>query len=436
VTTDLSSPSSPAAPIPGTAGQDVPLAPPPRHRRRWLIAAIALGAFGLLAAAWSPLSQWSRAQGSVSASKLTLATVERGALQRDVAGEGRVVAASAPTLYAPHAGSVEFKVQAGDLVKRGQVLALVSSPELASKLAQESSNAESMQAEVQRAEMDARQRRAALQGTWDTARVDFATAENDLARHQKAFEAGAVSGMQVERAKDTLQKARITLQQAQSAQTLGDDGLKFDVQARRLALERQRLQVSELRRQAEAMQLRAPVDGQVGQLFAAERAQVPADAKLLSVIDLSVLEVQMQVPESFARELAIGMPGEISGNGGPWRAQVSAISPEVIDGQVAARLRFVGERPPQLRQNQRLSVRVMIDRREQALTVRRGSFVESLGGRWAYVVNGGIAEKRPVRLGASSSTQVEVLEGLREGEEVVISGVDNFRNADRVAISR
>lgn len=422
--------------IPGTGGQDVPLAPHRRHRRRWLMAAVALGAVGLLAAAWAPLSQWSRASGSVSAAKLTLATVQRSALQRDVAGEGKVVAASAPTLYAPHAGSVTFKVQAGDLVKRGQVLAVLSSPELAAKLAQEASNADSMQAEVQRAEMDARQRSAALRGAMDTARVDFNTAENDLARHQKAFEAGAVSGMQVERAKDTLQKARIALEQARSTLKLGDDGLKFDVQARRLALERQRLQVAELRRQAEAMQLLAPVDGQVGQLFVAERAQVPADAKLLSVIDLSVLEVQMQVPESFARELAIGMPGEVSGNGGPWKAQVSAISPEVVDGQVAARLRFVGERPPQLRQNQRLSVRVMIDRREQALTVRRGSFVESLGGRWAYVVVGGIAEKRPVRLGAASSTQVEVLEGLREGDQVVISGVDHFANADRVAISR
>jgi HlyD family secretion protein len=414
----------------------VALAPRSKHRRRWIGAAIAIGALGLLAAAWSPLSQWSRASGSVSAGKLTLATVERAPLQRDVAGEGRVVAASAPTLYAPHAGSVAFKVQAGDLVKRGQVLAEVSSPELAATLAQEASNAESLQAEVQRAELDARQRRAALKGAADTARVDLATAENDLARHQRAFDAGAVSGMQVERARDTLQKAHIALQQAQSAQATGDDGLKFDVQARRLALQRQRLQVAELRRQAGALQLQAPVDGQVGQLYVAERAQVPADAKLLSVIDLSVLEVQMQVPESFARELAIGMPGEISGTGGPWRAQVSAISPEVVDGQVAARLRFVGERPPQLRQNQRLSVRVMIDRRDQVLSVRRGSFVESLGGRWAYVVNGGIAEKRPVRLGASSSTQVEVLEGLREGDQVVISGVDHFANADRVAISR
>jgi nitrogen fixation/metabolism regulation signal transduction histidine kinase len=153
--------------IPGTTGQDVPLTPAPK-RRRWLLAAVGIGALGLLAAAWGPLAQWSSASGSVSASKLTLATVERGALQRDVAGEGRVVAAAAPTLYAPHAGSVEFKVQAGDLVKRGQALALVSSPELASKLAQEGSNAESMQAEVQRAELDARQRRAALQGAADT----------------------------------------------------------------------------------------------------------------------------------------------------------------------------------------------------------------------------------------------------------------------------
>src|SRR3546814_14352558 len=100
---------------------------------------------------------------------------------------------------------------------------------------------------------------------------------------------------------------------------------------------------------------------QVGQLFIAERATVAKDAQLLSVIDLSALQVEMQVPESFARDLGIGMAGEISGNGHTWKGLVSAISPEVVNGQVAARLRFDGETPKPLRQNPRLSVSVLLE---------------------------------------------------------------------------
>lgn len=416
-----------------TSAQDRPIAPSPR--RRWQLAAAVLGAVALVALALPALLRWGGAQASVNASRLTIATVERGTLVRDVAGEGKVVAAVSPTLYAGEGGAVVLQVHAGDAVSKGQLLAVIDSPTLASKLAQERSNADAMQADALRTEVDARQRRAALQSAWESAKVDEASARNELARQQKAYDAGASSGMQVERARDALEKARITQSHAESNLGLNEDALRFEVRAKQLAHERQRLLVKDLERQVDQLRLRSPVDGQVGQLFVAERATVAKDAALLSVIDLSALEVQMQVPESFARDLAIGMPGEISGNGSTWRGSVSAVSPEVVNGQVAARLRFEGDTPKQLRQNQRLSVRVLIDRRDNVLRVARGSFVEEFGARHAYVLRDGIAEKSPVRLGLSSIAHVEVLEGLKEGDRVVVSGSDVFGDAARVAVS-
>lgn len=416
-----------------TSAQDRPIAAP--KRQRWWLVAVALGAVAALALAWPTIARLAGAPASVNASRLTIATVERGALVRDVAGEGKVVAAVSPTLYAAEGGAVVLQVHAGDVVKKGQVLATIDSPTLASRLLQERSNADAMQADALRTEVDARQRRAALQSAWESAKVDEQSARNELARQQKAYDAGASSGMQVERARDTLEKARITQTHAESNLGLNEDALRFEVRAKQLAHERQRLLVKDLERQVEQLQLRSPVDGQVGQLFVAERATVAKDAQLLSVIDLSALEVQMQVPESFARDLAIGMPGEISGNGQTWPGKVSAVSPEVVNGQVAARLRFDGDTPGQLRQNQRLSVRVLIDRRENVLRVARGSFLEEFGARYAYVLRDGLAEKQPVRLGLVSVAHVEVLEGLKEGDRVVVSGSDAFGEHPRVAVS-
>jgi HlyD family secretion protein len=170
-------------------------------------------------------------------------------------------------------------------------------------------------------------------------------------------------------------------------------------------------------------------------LFIAPRATVAKDAQLLTVIDLSALEVEVKVPESFARDLAVGMAADITGNGGSWKGAVSAISPEVVDGQVAARVRFVDAKPEHLRQNQRLSVRIVLDQRKDVLTVARGSFVDESGGNYAYVVKDGIATKTPIRVGASSIDKVEILQGLKEGDRVVISGTDAFNGAQRVAIS-
>jgi len=114
---------------------------------------------------------------------------------------------------------------------------------------------------------------------------------------------------------------------------------------------------------------------------------------------------------------------------------VSGVSPEVVNGEVVARLGFLDNKPQGLRQSQRLSVRIFIDQREHVLMVDRGRFVDEEGGGFAYVVAGNIATRRPVRLGATSVTQVEVLSGLVEGDQVVTSGTEAFKGAQRVLLS-
>ncbi|EIL99511.1 efflux transporter periplasmic adaptor subunit [Rhodanobacter thiooxydans] len=418
-----------------TSAQDRLVEVKPNHKRRLILLGAGVLVLALLAWLAPGIGRLFSASASVSSSRLAFATVERGPFVRDIAAEGKVVAAVSPTLYATSGGAVTLKVHAGDTVKVGQVLATIVSPELTNKLAQELSNADAMEVEYQRAQIDARKKRSALQETYDNATIDQTTAERNLDRYQKAYAKGAVSNMDVDKAKDAVDKSKIATAHAKANLGLDNDSLSFDIQSKKLAHERQLLLVKDLQRQVDDLSVKSPVDGQVGQLFIAERATVAKDAQLLSVIDLSALQVEMQVPESFARDLGIGMAGEISGNGHTWKGLVSAISPEVVNGQVAARLRFEGDTPKQLRQNQRLSVRVLLDKRDDVLTVQRGSFVDESGGSYAYLVRDGIAKKTPIRVGASSIDKVEILDGLKEGDRIVISGTDSFKGAATVAIS-
>ncbi|OOG60376.1 efflux RND transporter periplasmic adaptor subunit [Rhodanobacter sp. C03] len=418
-----------------TSAQDRIVEVKPNRKRRLILAGVGVAVLALLVWLAPGIGRLFSASASVSSSRLAFATVERGPFVRDIAAEGKVVAAVSPTMYATYGGAVTLQVHAGDTVKKGQVLAVVDSPELRNKLAQEQSKADGMQVDYLQAQVDARTKRSDLQKAYDNAQIDDKSAETTLDRTQKAFAAGAAKGIEVDQAKDVLEKARITLAHAKSDLGMNNDSLKFNIQAKKLAHDNQLLVVQDLQRQVDDLNVKSPVDGQVGQLFIAERATVAKDAQLLSVIDLSALQVEMQVPESFARDLGIGMSGEISGNGNTWKGLVSAISPEVVNGEVAARLRFDGETPKQLRQNQRLSVRVLLDKRDNVLTVQRGSFVDESGGSYAYVVRDGIASKTPIRVGASSIDKVEILDGLKEGDRIVISGTDSFKSAARVAIS-
>ena len=417
-----------------TSSQDTPIARPKAGRRIVLVAgALALVALG----AWAlPQARGLLGTGSsVSVDRLGLDDVSRGPFVRDIQAEGRVVAAFSPTLFAPAAGAVTLQVHAGDSVTKGQVIATIASPELTAKLAQEQAAADTLRTDTLRAKVEAGQERGALEGARENAAIDVKAAETDLARQQKAFDAGAAAGMQVDHARDALEKARIALSHAQANLHSKDDALKFDVQAKEQAHARQVLLVDDLRRQVAELAVRSPVDGQVGQLFVAERASIAKDAQLLTVIDLSQLEVEMQVAETFARDLAVNMPGEITGNGQAWKGRVSRISPEVVQNQVAARLRFDGSMPSQLRQNQRLSVRVLLDQRPDVLSVRAGTFIDESGGQFAYVVRDGVAVKTPVRLGARSVDRVEILSGLKAGDRVVVSGAENFHAAASVGLA-
>jgi HlyD family secretion protein len=167
----------------------------------------------------------------------------------------------------------------------------------------------------------------------------------------------------------------------------------------------------------------------------AQRANVVAQAPVLSVVDLSKFEVEIKVPESFARDLGIGMPAQLtSGSGEPYPGEVSAVSPEVVGGEVTARIRFAGKQPPGLRQNQRLSARVLLGTRRNVLKVERGPFLEQGGGTSAWVMDGNSASPRPIRTGVASLGEVEILDGLKEGDRVVVSGSDQFGDAKRVSI--
>lgn len=420
-----------------TSAQDIPVGNAAtrqsRQRRQWLLYGVG-GVALLLVAGWL-VAGWAAGSRSVSSERVRIAEVTRGDLVRDISAEGRVIAANSPTLYAVAGGTVTLHVVAGDKVEKGAALAEIDSPELRSRLAQEEATLASVEAEASRAGLDAQITRAGARQSLERAELERQGAARDLERYRRAFEGGAVAQIDVARAEDTLKAAEIALANARVASGLQGQGAGLDLRNRRLQADRQRAVVAELQRQVDALTLRAPFDGQVGQVQVQQRANVAQNAPVLGVVDLSRFEVEIRVPESFARDLAIGMPAQLtSGSGQPFPGEVSAVSPEVVNGEVTARLRFTGKQPPGLRQNQRLSARILLDTRKDVLMVDRGPFLDQGGGS-AYVMDGDVAVKRAIRTGASSLGSVEILEGAQEGDRIVVSGSDQFGDAERVVIN-
>jgi HlyD family secretion protein len=101
---------------------------------------------------------------------------------------------------------------------------------------------------------------------------------------------------------------------------------------------------------------------------------------------------------------------------------------------VSGRLRLADEVPQGMRQNQRVSTRIILERRDDVLKVARGPFLDSGGGRLAYVLDGDIAVRRKIRTGSTSVAEVEILEGLAVGDRIVVSNLGELERVERVRL--
>jgi HlyD family secretion protein len=420
-----------------TAGQDTILetARDWRSDRR-----VRYGAGGLLlilaliAVAWL-LKSWSSSDATVAMDRVRIGTVTRGLFLSDVAAQATVVAAVSPTLYAPAPGTVTYTRNAGDTVHKGDELATLDSPTLRNEFDRERATYESLIVDLRRQEIEVRRKILQSQQSSDMAGVAIRAAEREFARSQQAWDQRVISERDFQRARDELDEAKLTHHHAVETAGLEKEGLRFELQTRRLQRDRQKLVVAELERRVEGLSVKSPVDGVIGNLSVAQKAAVQQDAPLLTVVDLSALEIEFKVAETYAGSIALGMPAEITYAGKVYPGEVKAMSPEVRQGEVTGRVRFRGDMPAGLRQNQRVSVRVLMDRRDNVLKVERGAFYEAGGGATAYVVHDGVAERKPIKTGAASVREIEITGGLAEGDQIVISDTDEFKDAARVLLA-
>lgn len=419
-----------------TSAQDRPVEQGVRSkvmRYKWIAAGV--GALLLVVLIIALIRSWTGAQSSVPMERVRIAEVTRGPFIRDVSAQGTVVAAVSPTLFAVAAGTVHYIVHAGDTVTKGQPLAEIDSPELRNELLREQATLSSMEVAVRRQSIDTRREMLAAQQTIDLANVSIQAAQREERRAEDSWGKHLISERDYEKARDDAAAAAVNHKHAVETAGLQKESLQFELSAKRLERDRQRLVVQDLQRRVDDLSIKSPVDGIVGTLAVNERAAVPENAAVITVVDLSAFEVEFQVPETYADDLRLGMDAEITYGASKYPATVSAVSPEVKQGQVTGRLRFSGDVPKGLRQNQRLSSRIVLEQRDDVLKVQRGPFLDSGGGRVAFVLHDNIATRTPIQTGSASISEVEILKGLSPGDRIIISNLGEFERVQNVRLT-
>ncbi|PKG99424.1 efflux RND transporter periplasmic adaptor subunit [Paraglaciecola sp. MB-3u-78] len=430
--------------ITDTSAQDTVIAPKKSAKNYMLVGLLFLALCIALTMLYPYFSRWSDSSMSVPSDRIRIGTVKRGDFVRDLSIQGRVVAAISPKLYSPAQGTITFLVDAGDSVIQNQILATIDSPALSNQLKQEQSTLQRLQFELDRQRIQSKKQVLENQKSSDLANVSLTAADREKRRADQAYQSHSISQIDFEKAQDDLENAKLVYKHSVKDAKLNIESLEFEVQTKQLQVDRQALEVNELSRQETDLTLLSPVNGIVGNLAVEQKNQVGKNQGIMSVVDLTEFELDVDIPESYADDLAIGMVAEVNLNGQTHQAILVTISPEIENNQVTGRVRFAKtdsnanplSPPTGLRQNQRLTTRILMESKQDVLLVERGQFLQSANGSIAYVVKDGLAIRTPIKTGARSLSVVEVLNGLTEGQHIIISSTDQFNGAKTVLISQ
>jgi len=238
--------------------------------------------------------------------------------------------------------------------------------------------------------------------------------------------------MEIDAAKDRAEISLLEFNHSLKEGELAKEMAQLDVANIEKKLERQKYIVHEAQRKVNNLEIKAPFNGIVGSLEVNRDDVLSSNQPIMTLIDPTAFEIQIQIPENMSDDIKIGLPAEIMCEGVLFEGAIGSISPEVIRSIVKGQVKFTRSHPPNMRQNQRVSVKIILGRKEHVLKVKRGPFLESGHGSIVYAVKDQFAHQRKVRVGALSLTEVEILEGLDEGEIIVISNLNRFANAKKV----
>lgn len=402
-----------------------------RRRLRWAVLGVALAV--AVVAAVRLLGGLVRP--SLHTDELRTAMVQRGDAEAVVSASGVVVPASETVLSSPLGGRVlRILHREGSRLEAGEPVVELDLEASRSQLGQLGEELTKLTSRRRELELGLEEQSIDLESRLELGALDVKEASLELDRQRKLGELGLVASPEVAKAEVALERARIGQHQLQ--RRLANARAACDAQV--AALESERKIVVSKRQQLEAdlaaATAAAPRAGVLTWVLPDEGATVAAGEPLARLADLGSFRVEAEVSDTYAERIAAGQRVHVRAGDATLDGTLERVLPAVDGGVLRMEVALDQPAHPALRARLRVDVEVVTERRPGALVVERGPGVSGTGPRPVWVVDGGRAYRRRAVLGLVGAKNVEVVDGLAEGETVVISETDGIRHLEWVAL--
>jgi len=365
---------------------------------------------------------------SIHRSKIRTARVDRGPVEAGISASGTVVPEFEAVLSSPiDARVIRVLKQTGAAVSVGDPIIELDRSGSQLELERINQNLELKQNQQAKARLEFEQTLNDLQSRMEIKRLELQSHSARLNQNRTLYKDGLISADDVRRAELEEAKARTELRQLEASRQNAEQ--TTDSQIKGLVME---MAILHKEKSAAASELnlattKSDRNGVLTWVVTEEGSTVRKGEVIARIADLRSFRIDATISDVHAGDIRIGMPAEVKANeetrlGG----SITNILPAIKDGIVTMQIGLEDKASKILRSNLRVDVQIITERKDRVLRIQKGPALTGQGANEVFVIRGAAAIKTPVRLGLSSFDAFEVLSGLMEGDEVIISDVSDY----------
>ena len=373
----------------------------------------------------------------VDAKDVIISQVTKGKFNDYVRLNGTVVPIQVVQISPEEGGIVMEKVaEEGQKLKKGDVIMRLSNSHLDLQIL----NAEAELAEKQN---QLRNTQVAMQQDRLNNETESASLEIDVVRKHRAYKQNERLYGEKLIPKEEYLQAKENYELAKRKQELIGERLKKDEQYRSIQMEQMEDNLANMQRNVllvrdrkSKLEVRSSIDGDLGLLDVELGQNISAGQKVGQINDVSSFKIMAWIDEHYIDRIKAGLHATFERDNKLFNLKVRKVYPEVSNGKFRTDLVFTSERPDNIRSGQTYYLNLELGKPTQATLLPRGTFFQSTGGRWIFVLDkrGKKAYRRHISISRQNPQYYEVEDGLEPGENVITSGYEAFADNDMLKL--
>jgi len=368
--------------------------------------------------------------------KLSIAEVTQGKFDDYITINGSVAPISTIYMDAYEGGRVYEKlIEEGAMVKKGEIILKLENSSLYEQILASESNLALKQNDLRSTKL-----------TFDSRQVndrkELVNSEYEVQKFKRNYEQNKALFDEelISKEEYLIAKENYELSQKQyeiiKLQTEKDKALRStSLAGLDTDLERMQKTLSMVYERLDHLNVRAPADGQLGFLDAEIGQSIGQGQRIGQINVLTDFKIEATIDEHYIDRIKRDLIAVLDRNSKEYELRLRKVYPEVRNGKFKVDLVFTKEKPETIRSGQSYNIKLQLGASSEALLIPKGSFFQSTGGQWIFVVDASnTAWKRPIRIGKQNSRYYEILEGLQAEEKVITSNYDVFGDAEKIIL--